>query len=301
MTFFAQGKLLLTAEYAVLGGATALAVPTKLGQSLEVTHTTTPKIEWKSIDDNGAVWYENTFDNGTFTPNKQDDIGERLQKLFLEIASQNPKIWSSYVGFSFKTTLDFNRNWGLGSSSTLVSLLAQWAAINPFQLLHKVFGGSGYDIACATAHGPILYTRNPSTQPEVVPIGFLPTFTDCLFFVYLNQKQDSQVAVANFEKATLTSQRLNEINMLTEGFLQAKTIKSFQDLMLKHEEIIGTLIGIKPVQQRLFYDYNGAIKSLGAWGGDFILACGNAQTPSYFADKGYTTCIPYSDLINDAS
>ena len=71
--------------------------------------------------------------------------------------------------------------------------------------------------------------------------------------------------------------------------------------MLKHEEIIGTLIGIKPVQQRLFYDYNGAIKSLGAWGGDFILACGNAQTPSYFADKGYTTCIPYSDLINDAS
>ncbi len=301
MTIYAHGKLLLTAEYAVLGGATALAVPTKLGQSLKVVETSAPIIQWESIDENGIVWYENTFDCGAFTPHKQDAIGKRLQELFLEIASQNPKIWESSVGFRFSTSLDFNRNWGLGSSSTLVSLLAQWAAINPYQLLQHVFGGSGYDVACATAKGPILYTRNPSTKPKVVPVRFSPAFTDCLFFVYLNQKKDSQAAVANFEKAKLTPKRLNEINLLTDGFLHAKTIHSFQNMMHKHEEIIATLIGMTPVQQRLFSDYNGAIKSLGAWGGDFMLACGNAQTPSYFADKGYTTCIAYSDLINDVS
>ena len=58
MKFYAKGKILLTAEYAVLGGAKALALPTKLGQSLEVIKTSTGKLEWKSIDVNGKVWYE---------------------------------------------------------------------------------------------------------------------------------------------------------------------------------------------------------------------------------------------------
>ena len=44
MKFYAKGKLLLTAEYAVLGGAKALGLPTKLGQSLDVTKTTKAKI-----------------------------------------------------------------------------------------------------------------------------------------------------------------------------------------------------------------------------------------------------------------
>ena len=57
MKFYAKGKILLTAEYAVLGGAKALALPTKLGQSLEVIKTSTGKLEWKSIDVNGKVWY----------------------------------------------------------------------------------------------------------------------------------------------------------------------------------------------------------------------------------------------------
>ncbi len=35
-TFRSNGKLLLTAEYLVLDGARAIALPTKLGQSLTV-------------------------------------------------------------------------------------------------------------------------------------------------------------------------------------------------------------------------------------------------------------------------
>ena len=34
--FYSNGKLLLTAEYLVLDGAKALALPTKFGQDLEV-------------------------------------------------------------------------------------------------------------------------------------------------------------------------------------------------------------------------------------------------------------------------
>ena len=48
--FYSHGKLLISAEYAVLDGAKALALPTKLGQRLQVTKTNTEYILWKSFD-----------------------------------------------------------------------------------------------------------------------------------------------------------------------------------------------------------------------------------------------------------
>ena len=48
--FYSHGKLLLSAEYAVLNGVKALALPTKLGQSLEVKTIEQPEIRWKSFD-----------------------------------------------------------------------------------------------------------------------------------------------------------------------------------------------------------------------------------------------------------
>lgn len=299
MKFFAHGKLLLTAEYAVLGGAKALAVPTKLGQSLEVVETV-KTIQWKSIDRHGNLWYENEFDITSFAPKRLDEISKRLQHLFVEMKTQNPTCWNTSTGFSFTTTLDFDRSWGLGSSSTLISLLAQWAKVNPYQLQQEVFGGSGYDIACATTKSALVYERTNALHPKVTPIPFSPEFKDQLFFVYLNQKQDSQKAVAAFDQSKLTPSTLKEIDILTASFLAKTRLQDFQKLMLQHEEIIGQLIGQTPVQKRLFEDFNGAIKSLGAWGGDFVLACGDATTPNYFANKGYATCLHYDSLISYA-
>lgn len=301
MRYFAHGKLLLTAEYAVLGGATALAVPTKLGQWLEVNAIDTPEIRWKSIDEKGAVWHENQFDKTTFLPRQQDVIGNRLRELFLKIATQNLNAFTSATGFSFVTTLDFNRDWGLGSSATLISLLAQWGTVNPFQLQQQVFGGSGYDVACATAKGAMHYARTNPLQPTITPIDFSPNYKDRLFFVHLNQKQDSQKAVAQFDRKRLTPSKLAEISSLTAAFSTAESVEGFQELMRTHEELIGRLLEVIPVQKRLFPDYKGAIKSLGAWGGDFVLACGEATTPAYFAEKGYKTCLAYDALIYDGS
>ena len=299
MKFFAHGKLLLTAEYAVLGGAKALAVPTKMGQSLEVVETGNT-IQWKSIDRHGDLWYENEFDITSFAPKRLNEIGKRLQHLFVEMKTQNPACWNTSTGFSFTTTLDFDRSWGLGSSSTLISILAQWAKVNPYVLQQRVFGGSGYDIACADARSAIVYERTNALHPKVTPIPFSPEFKDQLFFVYLNQKQDSQKAVAAFDKSKLTSSRIKKINTLTAQFLQKVNLQNFQELMLEHEEIIGHIIGMTPLQKHLFTDYNGAVKSLGAWGGDFVLACGDATTPNYFANKGYATCLHYDSLISYA-
>lgn len=298
MRFFAHGKLLLTAEYAVLGGASALAVPTKLGQSLEVIETGNT-IQWKGVDCNGMIWYANTFDIISFAPKRSDDIGNRLQQLFLAIQSLNPNCWNTATGFSFTTVLDFDRSWGLGSSSTLISLMAQWANVNPYVLQQHVFGGSGYDIACATAKSALVYTRTNLQRPKITAVNFSPECKTHLFFVHLNQKQDSQKAVAAFDRTKLTPSIIMKIDRLTTRFLQETKRSNFQELILQHEEIIAALIGDIPVQKRLFADFDGAIKSLGAWGGDFVLACGNDTTPTYFSNKGYTTCLQYDTLVND--
>ena len=298
MNFYAKGKLLLTAEYAVLGGAKALALPTKLGQSLEVTETTTGIITWKSIDVNTQLWYENSFDKNTFAVRQQKDaIGKRLQKLFLAINELNPRLLAKADGLLFVSKLEFDRSWGLGSSSTLVSLLAQWSGINPYLLLQIVFDGSGYDIACATADGALLYERTNTIHPNVAAVDFNPSFKDQLFFVHLNQKQDSQQAVANFDSSKITPHKKEKINELTLSFLENLTLKKFLELVKLHEAFIAKLINKTPIQKRLFDDYSGVIKSLGAWDGDFILACGAANTPDYFAHKGYKTCLTYQSLI----
>ncbi len=48
-TFYSNGKLLLTGEYLVLDGAKALALPTKMGQNLQVVTHDKPTISWKSF------------------------------------------------------------------------------------------------------------------------------------------------------------------------------------------------------------------------------------------------------------
>ena len=62
LRFYSHGKLLLTAEYVVLDGAKALALPTKYGQSLTVKTIEPLKLIWKSIDYKGVVWFEDIFD-----------------------------------------------------------------------------------------------------------------------------------------------------------------------------------------------------------------------------------------------
>ena len=59
--FYSHGKLLISAEYAVLDGALALALPTKFGQYLHIESTIENTIIWKSISSKGIVWFEAEF------------------------------------------------------------------------------------------------------------------------------------------------------------------------------------------------------------------------------------------------
>ena len=300
LKFYSSGKLLISGEYAVLDGAQALALPTQLGQWLEVSASANPGVEWTAIDVGGNPWFSDVFSIKNFTPTKPEHpVSQRLSQLLRESRVQQPKFLLDSKGVKVQTRLEFHTDWGLGSSSTLVNNVAQWAQANAYVLQEKVFGGSGYDIGCAQSKSPIIFQRT-SSQPLVKAVDFWPDFHQHLFFVYLNQKQDSRLAIDQHFRGA-TAAQIASINKCTETLLHAHHLADFQQAMRDHEAIIGHLIGQTPVQHSRFSDYDGAIKSLGAWGGDFVLACGPTKSTDYFSKKGYTTILPFEKIISRGS
>ena len=298
-TFYSHGKLLLSAEYAVLDGALALALPTKFGQSLTVESTPKNTILWKSISCEGSIWFEAEFILDTalkISSENTSAIAVRLVQILNALQQLNPSLFEAQKGYELTSTLEFPENWGLGSSSTLINNLAQWAQVDAFELLELTFGGSGFDIACAQHDSGILYQLK-SGKPTLKPVVFSPPFLDALFFVHRNQKQNSRDGIAAYKTQTAhKTLDFNTLNTLTLELLNCSDLKTFEALLEQHEGFISKLIQQPPLKD-VFPDYEGAIKSLGAWGGDFFLATGNTKTMAYFKSKGYSTIVPFSEMI----
>lgn len=302
--YYSNGKLLITGEYLVLDGALSLAVPTLYGQSLAVKEIKENLLVWKSLDDKGRTWFEGVYEldklsevsDNALSPESKP-ISDRLIKLLLEAKKLNPNFLVSGQGLEISTALNFPREWGLGSSSTLINNIAQWANIDAYELLWNAFSGSGYDIACAQHNNPITYQLKNS-KPIALTVGFNPSFKNDLYFVYLNQKQNSREGIAHYrDKDFNTFTTLSQISSITQRILTCTRLSQFEKLLKKHEAILSDILEVATVKERLFPDYKGAIKSLGAWGGDFILATGNKTTPDYFKEKGYATVISYSKMV----
>ena len=298
---------MLTAEYLVLEGATALAVPTKFGQDLTVEKIKESQLIWGSFTNTGDCWFEAVFElpklrlvNATFNSNSEGSaefIAETLQDILLETRKLNPEFLQSNDGFLVKTNLTFPRDWGLGTSSTLINNIAQWAKVDAFQLLWNSFSGSGYDIANAKHNTPILYEVK-NQKPIIKKVDFMPSFSHQLFFVHLNKKQDSKDGIARFkEKREKIHNEIQLVSEISKQLIQEQKLSEFEKLIQEHEKIISSIIELPTVKERLFPDYFGTLKSLGAWGGDFILATGNKDTPHYFKAKGYATILRYSDMV----
>ena len=150
-SFYSNGKLLLTGEYVVLDGAKALALPTKKGQSLVVEENDSGFLIWQSFDCHNNIWYETKIETkyffNTSAPLGNSKFDETLFKILWKALQMNPNFLKNSSGYQISTHLEFERLWGLGTSSTLINNIAQWALINPFELLNNSFGGSGYDLS----------------------------------------------------------------------------------------------------------------------------------------------------------
>ena len=323
LIYHSNGKFLVTGEYLVLKGALALATPLKLGQSLTVETACTPSLQWDANNPNGP-WFSATLNPENLEIIDSDDRpkAEKLRQILRAIKHLNPNAFEG-KSLKFTTRLDFDPNWGLGSSSTLIANLARWANVNPYELLKLTFGGSGYDIACATADRAIYYQlagldcfasflamtvpRNDAKRQSestriVEPVVFSPHFAEHLFFVYQGQKQNSSKEVKAFlEKANpIDLQKdIEAVSEISRAVPKCENLDEFALLMQCHERIIGRCIGQEPVQKR-FPDFEGVLKSLGAWGGDFILAAtewDEKQVKEYFKGKGLEVVFGYKEIV----
>ncbi|WP_028376454.1 GYDIA family GHMP kinase [Leeuwenhoekiella sp. MAR_2009_132] len=298
--FYGHGKLLITGEYLVLDGALALAIPTQKGQSLVVEDLNTEGITWVSLKSSGELWFTTHLtyeDLNKSLPEQPADPKDRLIQLLAAARSLNPQFLRDAKNIKVTTTLEFESNWGLGSSSTLIYTLAEWAEVDAYALLNLTFGGSGYDIACASNHTPILYQLKEQ-KPRVLQTQFNPPFRDQLYFIHLNKKQNSRDAISNYRKQPKESleSAINKVSGISETLLICEELLSFRALIDAHERIIASVLNTQTIKQQLFADYPGSIKSLGGWGGDFILVTANQEDLDYFRNKEYHTIISYSDM-----
>jgi mevalonate kinase len=304
--FYGHGKLLLSSEYFVLDGATSIALPTKLGQSMHVKYrpSNNPKLFWKSLNTKDECWFEtnlelwhfNCLDEGETKPEV-----EVLQNILRQARKQNIHFLRDGYDVYVTTKLEFPTDWGLGSSSTLIYNIAQWAYVSPFELSNKTFSGSGYDIACAQSMGPITY-QIQSRGPHWETISFNPVFKDNLYFVYLNKKQNSREGIQRYRDLVGDDKdlKIKKLNEITDSMLRAVDLKEFEELIFEHENIISVALDLPRVQLTQFNDYWGAIKSLGAWGGDFVLVTSDrseAETKEYFMNRGHSAVLTFDELI----
>jgi mevalonate kinase len=299
-TFYSNGKLLISGEYLILDGAKGLALPTKMGQNLIVEDTQTNSIHWKSYDADGSIWFEEflSFQEIQDNTTTSESVKATLIKILQVANTMNSNVFSNSEGLAVTTQLSFPRNWGLGTSSTLINNIAQWFQIDAFELLHQSFGGSGYDIACAQNNTPITYSI-ANGKPKIAQVVFEPEFAKNLYFVYLNKKRNSKSAIADYHtnKTSQLSSYIAAINTLTQDILAANNIDVFTQLLHQHETLLSALLNTETVKNALFPEFDGAVKSLGAWGGDFVLVVSKENPKSYFVAKGYETVIPYQEMI----
>lgn len=300
-TFYSNGKLLITGEYLVLDGARAFALPTKFGQDLIVETGSNQEIQWKSYNFDDHLWYEDTISFSEIINNidsKIETVKSTLINILHEAYLLNPDFINQGEGYKISTHLTFPKNWGLGTSSTLLNNIAQWTKIDAFTLLKNSFGGSGYDIACAQNDTPIIY-RLEQSLPVVETVAFHPDFTKNIFFVYLNKKQNSKAAISAYynNKNHDLEQNIIDNNKITNTILNAKTLKEFAFAIEKHEIHLSNILEIQTIKEIAFPDFNGVVKSLGAWGGDFVMVVSKENPKDYFISKGYETILAYNEMI----
>lgn len=295
---FSHGKLLLTSEYVVLDGALALALPTKWGQEFFVSEHPDGKslINWTALHQ-GKFWLNAIIDyqNGKVVSTNIPESAAFILKVLMKVKELSVFQLKDDSSYSIKTDLQFPANFGLGSSSTLMNNLAQWAEIDAFELNETCLGGSGYDIAVAQEKSAILYQNQP--ERIVQKIDFNPSFKNDLIFIHLNQKQNSREGINLYRSKEKSPQLIEEFSTLTTRVLQVQTLEEFSELMMLHEKKLSEFLGIKTVKEKYFETCPSFVKSLGAWGGDFVMSSKFSGYENYFSGKDFSSVFSFEDLI----
>lgn len=294
----ASGKLMISGEYAVLDGARTWAIPTKYGQTLTANPSPGAGMRWTSLDHNGKKWFEALWDGeGRLIDFTDSDAAELLHDL---LHFSTTKGAAPFSGWNVHTSIDFPREWGLGTSSSMVALLGRWLQMDPFTLFDHAMTGSGYDVAVASSNRGCVYRIDKGNR-EIVHVDHIPAFADHLYFVYSGSKQSSQKEVLKYSRIDLNRRLsiVSDVNTLTQSLLTAKTIEEFSSAMRKHESMLGTILERETMNEK-WSSIAGAMKHLGAWGGDFfLLATTDKADLQRLQDEGVREIFPWKEMMLD--
>lgn len=302
-TFHSNGKLMLAGEYAVIADSKALAASLSCGQSLSVSFNSDGPHEvlWKTFEGESQT-VEFNFPIEDIDQKRYKPEGERgFLLLLLRAARRIDKRFLAERGlYVVESTIETGLKPGMGMSSSLISNIAFWANVNPYRLNRIISKGSGYDVAAARSSGIITYRKN-CNEPEIQTVSLPENILNKLFLVHLNEKENTEKSISLYLNLLRTKKKaILSINEIIDKMLKVNTVEGFGGLMEKHDLILAKILSRKTAKQIHFSNFNGWIKSSGAWGGDYVLALSedsDENVKKYFVDKGFKSVIKLNELL----
>ncbi len=291
MNFTAHGKLLLTGEYAITQSARGIAIPTSFGQHLSLeSHEGPEHVLWEALDHENQTWFTAGFAReGHVLHTSSEAMAQKLQAFLAPVRLSNN--WNASV--RVQTKVDFPILWGLGTSSTLCALLAQWAKVDSLSY-RELHGGSGYDLACAQATGAISYALIDG-EPQVLRVQ-LPEVLQSVIFVYRGAKQQTDSSLKLIGRKPFSRAQCEEITQLSEAFLRANSLDELESIIKQHELLIAKHLGLERAIEGPFQGIHGQVKSLGGWGGDFVMLTRFEENRQWLETNGFNTIIPFETM-----
>lgn len=299
---YSSGKLILMGEYAVLHGIDALCIPLKAGQEMLVQDSPDNHIHW-SWKYKDRYLADFVLHNQTLEvlACKHGDPSWVIR--LINLVRETSAVFLTDKGRKIAFNNFFPPEWGLGSSSATISSLCRYAGVDAFAVNERLTGGSGADIAAATATEWFIYRKSNPT-PAAWPLPFSYSLADNTWFIYSGNKQATAAHLAEVRSAenTFNMSLLPHVNWLVYKFATASALPEISKIIQDHESLIGQLIGKSPVGLD-FPDFPGKIKSLGAWGGDFLMAVSQQDDDfvrDYFTGRGYKDVFSWEDFIHES-
>ena len=271
---------MLAGEYLALYGLETFAFPVKFGQKLTVWQSESDgnELKWSSINYLRETWFTTEIDTDSVLEKTTDNatVSGRICELIQAAKDLNPNFMLK-GRYRVEMELEFDQAFGLGSSSTLVSLVAQWAKVDALVLQEKVFGGSGYDAAVSSVQKPLIYWRNDKNKPnwalwqmdlEVSQNWFL-----CFPGVKVNSRRSLKEVKERLELISTDSFMMAQLDNILQQIKSADTADAMELSLEIWQAFIAQSLGLKTAYQDLKIEQmkGGLCKYLGAWGGDVFL------------------------------
>ncbi|MFM9060850.1 MAG: hypothetical protein ACKOQP_04195 [Bacteroidota bacterium] len=309
------GKILLSGEYLVLDGATALGLVSRLGQSITVQRaddTQPGTLEWTALDHQGMPWLwadfilESGHRHGTGDSSNHPEKKRLLHWLqaaedlarAVKTPGQHTSPDHDAYGLRVTTRLDFPRRWGLGSSSTLLALLAGWKGVDARELYSRVQNGSGYDLEIALQGQSILYQKE---RRVVRAVEFRPPAGSLLRLVDPGSKQVSSLEVSRYRNLDQERRKnaVPRVSQISEALAECPPIQTMLDLFSEHDILLEKVLGQPCLHALQGHGFPGRLKSLGAWGGDLFLAASDQPQKAleWLDNQSYWTSYPLEDIV----